>query len=291
MHDRTHLRVGVVFAGLYAALPALASAQQIAAAPEAVSVSAQAAAQPAVATPAAAPAAAQVPGTSTPAPAAEAAAPATSLAPAPAVAPPPPAAPAELPPPPPAAAAPRAAGPASTFDWSSQRGHAARKRNFYLRLNAGLLAQHASYAREPNAGGGAISVAAGGSVAREIVIFGELNVEGNDDVDGGSAAMLGAGVAYVLPEPGVYFSGAVGPSRGSYRVDNDTSTVTDRNENDKKRDSRDTAVGLGVSAFIGKEWQIEDGPFGLGIAAFGRYSALGSSNYRALGLTLSGTYY
>ena len=146
---------------------------------------------------------------------------------------------------------------------------------FYLRLAIGPAAFRAKFAQHPNGGGAALDIAAGGSVAKGLVLYGALDATGSGNEEQTAAYVIGPGLAYWLLDANVYFAATAGVGRGS-RV-----TPTG--------DSVRTNPGFGLALMAGKEWLIEGGPLGLGVALLGRFSSFGAGTYSALALMFSAT--
>jgi hypothetical protein len=146
---------------------------------------------------------------------------------------------------------------------------------FYLRLALGPAAFRAKFARHPDAGGAALDIAAGGTLAKGLVLFGALDAIGSGNYEQTAAYMIGPGLAYWLLDANVYFAATAGVGRGS-RV-----TATG--------DSVRTNPGFGLALMAGKEWLIEGGPLGLGVALLGRFSSFGAGTFSALALMFSAT--
>lgn len=142
---------------------------------------------------------------------------------------------------------------------------------FYLRLHIGPAYTRMSTS-DPvtdvvvKGTGGAFGVAIGGSVSKNLIVYGELfddiavgptvevNGVSNDASDDVSAGAIGVGVglAYYIMPANMYVSGTLAMSQISIQEDGDEIGETD--------------FGPGVSLMIGREWWVSPS-WGLGVAA------------------------
>jgi len=146
-------------------------------------------------------------------------------------------------------------------------------RGFYLRMSlgpsaTGMRAEDSDV--RIRGGGGSLSVAVGGALTENLVLYGELFRDGIDDpdVDGthvdSSRAVeaglggIGPGVSYYFMPLNLYVSGTVALMWG-------TLTIEDELDPDD-RTQLSTKGGLGLSLMVGKEWWLSRN-WGLGIAA------------------------
>lgn len=141
---------------------------------------------------------------------------------------------------------------------------------FFLRLSIGpghlSTSADASMDLSVSGGGIGLSVAIGGAIARNLVLYGDLygtgaprpNVRIGDDEAGASEDVslsfggLGIGVAYFLMPANVYLSASLGLVTAS--LESDAETFTD-----------EVKAGPGVNVMIGKEFWVGD-ELGIGFA-------------------------
>jgi hypothetical protein len=138
---------------------------------------------------------------------------------------------------------------------------------FYLRLNAGIggtVFQASDVDLKVSGVGGMLSIAAGGAIAPNLILYGEFlaDISGNPDVklgntsfntDGISAGVigLGGGVAYYFMPVNIYISATVSAARLSV--------------SDSDGEIAHSPWGIGGSVMVGKEWWVSDN-WGLGVA-------------------------
>lgn len=137
-----------------------------------------------------------------------------------------------------------------------------------MQLGAGFMSARTSSGPSSlklSGGGPQLSLAVGGAIRDNLILFGELVVDSatNPDVEFGgvsagtarnasaSVGGLGGGIAYYIMPANVFLSGAVVASQLSFRDDNNNDSSTD--------------FGLGIDVTLGKEWFVSDN-WGLGVA-------------------------
>jgi hypothetical protein len=145
---------------------------------------------------------------------------------------------------------------------------------FFLRLNPGLGFLNAKYSyggtdTTISGSGLALSLAAGGAITPNLVIYGEFVATSALDptVKTGSVSGtwsgdvsligIGPGIAYYLEPSNVYFSGTLAFSQVTRSVDSSSS--------DSNRSTSLTDMGLGLALTVGKEWWVSQN-WGLGFA-------------------------
>ncbi len=191
----------------------------------------------------------------------------------------------EVPPPgarPAPAATPRADS-VTTADWEFEqvdpdaRGPEHLHQGFFLRLHLGLGWFVARFAPDDRGPGVALGISAGVSVNETLVVFATVDsLSAGDNGNNTGVYLLGVGLTYWLREPNIYFSGALGTGRGTYRGELDDTISTDN--------------GLGLEVMAGKEWHV-GGAWGIGGALFARHGNFDEGNFNAVGLVGSATWH
>jgi hypothetical protein len=151
---------------------------------------------------------------------------------------------------------------------------AQRHDGFYLRMQLGpgfMSAKTSSGGNSLKVSGVGpdLSLAIGGAIRDNLILFGELVVNSatNPDLEVGGVAAesiqdasvsvggLGGGLAYYIMPANVYLSGALVITQLSF----------DDHTNDSFSDNSFTDPGLGIDLTVGKEWFVSDN-WGLGVA-------------------------
>jgi hypothetical protein len=137
-----------------------------------------------------------------------------------------------------------------------------------MQLGPGFMSAKASSGADSvrlSGGGPELSVAAGGAIRDNLILFGEVVVNSatNPDVELGGVAAgtiqdasvsvggLGGGLAYYIMPANVYLSGAL--------------VITELTFDDSTSNNNSTDPGLGIDLTVGKEWFVSDN-WGLGVA-------------------------
>ncbi len=191
------------------------------------------------------------------------------------------------------------AGPAGTGYWYGYHQHD----GFYMRLHAGLGYMSASEtyagATDTYSGlGGTFGAAFGGTIASNLILYGELLGTSITDAtfsSGGitqrysgtdvTLAGFGPGIAYYVEPINLYLSGTL------------TFTQVSFSSTDTSEPIADTNLGVGLSFMVGEEWWVT-GDWGMGIAGQAHIATMGDTvagydtrlRVVALSLLFSATY-